>query len=574
MLSLLLLLVLLGGFSCSKDRPPTAPAGKSTSDFSDLFDLFDSLQESDGDTASDSTASSSPDSSSSSDSTSSAPDSLVFSPPAAVAIPDAALRRYIEKVLKKRRGATITQADMRTLVSLLDGHGLGIKSLIGLEAATNLQNVAMGGNQIADVTPLVHLPKLRYLYLKGNPLSDASIDEHIPALERRGVTVVPAYLSPPDAVLIPDVRLRTAIEVALNKRRRQPITQAEMETLVELYGGSSNIRSLIGLESATNLQELYLSRNLISDVTPLVNLPRLQTLYLENNPLSDASIDEHISALQRRGVEVKFSPSFRLFTDRDSPFDIELVFLDDFTEIEQETWHQVAHRWEAAIQMDLPDYTFSGSYSTECGGHSISIPAGKQIDDLRIYITKFDGIDHYGRNAGGYGGPRLSRRSSSMPIIGCIGINGRHPHEFVNTWRVGLHEIGHVLGIGYTWRSMLRDLNGDTYFAGPQAITAFDHAGGTDYQGAKVPVERHSNPSFDKAHWKSSVMIGELMSTSGSSRALSAITLGALSDLGYTVDFSAANPYELPPPSAAKPVADAVPFCSVKVLPAPVYVDD
>ena len=69
---------------------------------------------------------------------------------------------------------------------------------------------------------------------------------------------------------------------------------------------------------------------------------------------------------------------------------------------------------------------------------------------------------------------------------------------------------------------------------------------------------------------------GELMSGRGGRYdALSAITLGALSDLGYTVDFSAADPYELPVPlGAAKPVADAVPFCSLEGLPAPVYVDD
>ena len=58
--------------------------------------------------------------------------------------------------------------------------------------------------------------------------------------------------------------------------------------------------------------------------------------------------------------------------------------------------------------------------------------------------------------------------------------------------------------------------------------------------------------------------------------ALSAITLQALSDLGYLVDLSAADPYVLPPPTAAKPVADAELefFCSLEGLPAPVYVDD
>ena len=112
---LILFLVLLGGLSCSKDQPPTAPAGKKNCDFCDLFDSFQ--DQSDGDTASDSTAASSSDSTaasssdstaasssdstaaSSSDSTAaSSPDSSsssgsVSSPTAAVVIPDAALTK-------------------------------------------------------------------------------------------------------------------------------------------------------------------------------------------------------------------------------------------------------------------------------------------------------------------------------------------------------------------------------------------------------------------------------------------------------------------------------------------------
>ena len=458
MLRLLLVLVLLAGLSCSKDSPPTAPAGKKNCDFCDLFDAFQ--DQSDGDTASDSTSSSSSDSTSSSspdstaasssDSTAaSLPDSSVSSPTAAVVIPDAALRRYIEKVLKKNRGATITQADMKTLVNLLDGHGLGIKSLIGLEAATNLQNVAFGFNAISDLTPLAHLPHLRSLYLRGNPL------------------------------------------------------------------------------------------------------------------LNDASINEQVPALQRRGVEVVLSPYERTYPD--SPFDIELVFLDDFTEDEQKVWHRIARRWESAIQMDFPDYTFSGGHSTTCGDHLVGIPAGAQIDDVRIYIVKFASPWQ-----GGYGAPYI-KRSSSMPIAGCVGIRAGLG-DLHSVWNIGLHEIGHVLGIGTTWTNsgLLLRLNGNVHFAGPQAIAAFNRAGGTDYQGAKVPVER------DRAHWHSSVLSGEFMTGTGGDNAFSAITLGALSDLGYTVDFSAADPYELNTGAYgfAKPVADAVPFCSLEGLPAPVYVDD
>ncbi len=370
---------------------------------------------------------------------------------AVVAIPDEALRQYIERVLKKNRGATITHADMRKIVNLLDGHGLGVESLVGLEAATNLQNVAMGWNRISDLTPLVHLPKLRYLYLIGNPF------------------------------------------------------------------------------------------------------------------LNDVSINEHVPALQRRGVEVVLSPYERRFPD--SPFDIELVFLDDFTEDEQEMWRRIARRWAAAIQMDAPDYTFSRAHSFYCGDHFVTIPAGEQIDDLRIYITttKFREIDDIGPNEIIIMGAASAVlvRSNLISLAGCVRM--RYKDDF-NT---GLHEVGHVLGIGTTWDRMIRDrYSADTHFAGPQAIAAFDQAGGTDYQGAKVPLEK------DGIHWRTSVLSRELMSISPRHDVLSAITLGALSDLGYTVDFSMADPYELPPPGAAKPVADAVPFCLVERLHPPVYVDD
>ncbi len=448
---------------------------------------------------------------------------------AAVSIPDEALRQYLERVLKKNRGATITHADMRTIVNLLEGHTtfqgieyrLQIKSLVGLEAATNLQNVALGGNNISDVSPLAHLSTLRYLDLRGNQISDVSPLAHLSTLR---------YL--------------------------------------DLKG--NHISDVSPLAHLSTLSHLDLRSNQISDVSPLAHLSTLSYLDLRGNPLlSDASIDEHIPALQQRGVEVVFTPH-RLFEDRDSPFDIELVFLDDFPEIEQETWHQIAHRWEAAIQMDLPDYTFSARRNLLCGDHSISIPAGEQIDDLRIYIVSVDAIDSSGR-VGGFGGPQISRRSSSMPIIGCVGIGLQFQGDSYDIWRIGLHEIGHVLGIGTTWDRMIRDLNGDTHFAGPQAIAAFDQAGGSDYQGAKVPT----GLQYNRSHWRAGVMSGDLM-TSGISSVLSAITLGALSDLGYTVDFSMADPYELPPPGAAKPIADAVPFCSLEVegLPPPVYVDD
>ena len=107
MLRFVLFFVLCCVLSCSKEPPPTAPAGKSNCPFCDFFGGFE--DQSDGDTAA----------SSGSDS----------SPSDGVFIPDTALRTYIEKELNKNPGETITQADMNTLTILWDGNSLGIKNL-------------------------------------------------------------------------------------------------------------------------------------------------------------------------------------------------------------------------------------------------------------------------------------------------------------------------------------------------------------------------------------------------------------------------------------------------------------
>ena len=112
----------------------------------------------------------------------------------------------------------------------------------------------------------------------------------------------------------------------------------------------------------------------------------------------------------------------------------------------------------------------------------------------------------------------------------------------------GLHEIGHVLGFGPIWDELglIQELDGDTHFSGPLAIAAFDEAGGANYTGAKVPVQR-----MDGAHWRQSELPDELMGPTGGS-ALSAITVQSLADLGYGVDVTQADSYTLPSAASAQ----------------------
>ena len=88
---------------------------------------------------------------------------------------------------------------------------------------------------------------------------------------------------------IPDPNLRAAIEGIFGKASGDPISTAEMATLIYFDKKDANISDLTGLESATNLTFLFLWDNAISDLTPLADLTNLQFLDLQGNSVSDLS---------------------------------------------------------------------------------------------------------------------------------------------------------------------------------------------------------------------------------------------------------------------------------------------
>jgi len=163
--------------------------------------------------------------------------------------------------------------------------------------------------------------------VRSNPLSSASRNTHIPALQARGVV---ANFDPPQEVNIPDVNLESALRAALNK----PIgvlTDVDLASLTSLNANGRNISNLTGLEYCTNLTMLVLYDNQITDISPLQHLTSLRTLDLDNNqisylrpleqnsgldagdyvsvkgnPLNSNSLNMHIPTLQARGVTVKF----------------------------------------------------------------------------------------------------------------------------------------------------------------------------------------------------------------------------------------------------------------------------
>jgi hypothetical protein len=114
-----------------------------------------------------------------------------------------------------------------------------------------------------------------------------------------------------------------------------------------------------------------------------------------------------------------------------------------------------------------------------------------------------------------------------------------------------LHEFGHALGFGISGQGApnfySRFVSGDG-FTGPNAVREYRSRFGD--KNTSIPLETGGGPGTAGAHWRESVFDTELMTgfseAAGVAMQLSAITVGALEDMGYTVNYAAADPYTAP----------------------------
>lgn len=527
-----------------------------------------------------------------------------FVPSPAVAIPDANLRAAIAAALGKASGAPITQADMAA-ITYLEARRTEIRDLTGIEFATNLTGLNLALNSITDISSLSGLPKLTWLDLGYNGITDISslsgltdltsltlynnILTDISSLSGltnlaslhlggnsiadisslSGLTNLTSLTlggnSITDISSLSGLSKLTLLELSgnsitdisvlsgLTNLRRLNLVGCSITDISSLSGlskltwlhlGYNSIKDITPLSGLSKLTFLYLLINKITDISSLSGLSQLIELNLRGNPLSGSSINDHIPALESGGVTV-LSGSFR-----QGDFDIDLVFLDEFNEPQKNALRYVARRWMAVIAEDLPDYEFNQGWSGRCGDQSFTIPAGEQIDDLRIYVTIFDGGP---RAPAGMGSPRLLRESTYLPVLGCMQLNSRSlGGDFL---ALAVHEAGHVLGFGTRiWNQLGYSQNppdGDLHFNGPLAIGAFDAVGGRDYSGAKVPLDKK-----DGSHWRRSVFGDEVMGGGGP---LSAITVQSLADLGYGVDVTQADSFTLPRATSGSKIAVSTP---------------
>jgi len=195
-------------------------------------------------------------------------------------------------------------------------------------------------------------------------------------------------------------------------------------------------------------------------------------------------------------------------------------------------FEQALLRWAQVITGDVADVIHPGT--------------GELIDDI-IISASVVAIDGPGGTLG-YAGPERVRPENALPYQGAMFFDVA---DFADLEKQGiivetiLHEMAHVLGFNsYTFQQL--GLIDGFSFIGESAVAAYADLIG-DSTVDRVPLEDGGGAGTALGHWEEDIFVNELMTgyTNSPPMPLSILTIAAFADLGYEVDFSAADSYQV-----------------------------
>ncbi len=260
-----------------------------------------------------------------------------------------------------------------------------------------------------------------------------------------------------------------------------------------------------------------------------------------------------VQAITLRVAEL---PPVRYVARAEPPFSIDLRYVGTPPSAAvRDAFAAAVARIGAVITADIPPWTLVNfDYASQCDLAGAPVLDGV-IDDLVVYVA-IRAIDGPGQTIG-LGGPCIARPGSLLPIAGDVIFDSADLPVLIASGQLGdviLHELLHVVGLGTIWGPAPFGLDrvsgyggSDPRFTGASARAAYVAAGGGPTE-VGVPVEHLGGAGTRDAHWRESALGAELMTgilNAGVANPLSAITISALADLGYAVDLSIADAFQL-----------------------------
>ena len=174
----------------------------------------------------------------------------------------------------------------------------GIKNLLGLENAVNLEKLDLNENEISDLSPIAKLNKLTKLSLIRNRISDLQ-----PLSELTNLEYLDLYANKIEDIS-PLAKLTNLKHLDLHNNNDQ--TGDPVHPTI-----SGGIKDISVVKNLTKLEMLSLGSNNISDITPIKNLTNIKDLVLGGNHISDYSgLEQYIADRVAKQQEGEGSVSF------------------------------------------------------------------------------------------------------------------------------------------------------------------------------------------------------------------------------------------------------------------------
>ena len=217
------------------------------------------------------------------------------------------------------------------------------------------------------------------------------------------------------------------------------------------------------------------------------------------------------------------------------PYPIEIQVLTSGMQQYSEIFSRAAERWSRVIADTQPPANVDGEV----------------IKGLRVVVQ----VGDFGFEDGIYAESRTRQRRehNAIPVLGEMKLDRQSLEELAPKGMildVVSHEIGHLLGFGGRWNS-LNLIEGKSTnnprFKGPNTMREYAKLMGYP-DPIQIPIEGEGGTATTECHWRNSIFGNELMTghIEAPGNRLSLLSIASLEDIGYEVNYSAAEPYSIP----------------------------
>ncbi len=243
-------------------------------------------------------------------------------------------------------------------------------------------------------------------------------------------------------------------------------------------------------------------------------------------------------------------------------FDIVLRYKGNLTSSQKAAFNSATTRWKQVIALGLGNLSNVEIEADACGGGFPAFTGSIKSVLIDAEVTSIDGTG----GTLGEAGPCKIDTVRSLTRYGFMRFDSA---DLASLEKKGLltativHEMGHVLGFGTLWdvnRNLIvgagvdKACGSDPVFVGSNAVHEWGSLGGI----GSVPVENAGGDGTCDGHWRDAIFKNELMTgfLDSVSNPLSRLTIASMQDLGYTVNYAAADAYSLPKAAQVQSVGE------------------